>query len=118
MNGASCEANHQTLSQRKVFGRRAFLVCTGSACLLGMGMPPAGGGKLAFSRTQTQEQFRRTLTFAERVAYQYAIEEVYWRHRIWPRSGGENSRRKPTLDVVISREQVEGKVEDYLRKSQ
>src|SRR5437667_12750846 len=99
-----------------VLGRRASIacpVCASIACLLGMGMPPAGGGKLAFSRTQTQEQFRRTLTFAERVAYQYAIEEVYWRHRIWPRSDGENSRRKPTLDVVISREQVEGKVEDY-----
>ena len=25
------------------------------------------------------------LTFAERVAYQRAIEEVYWRHRIWPK---------------------------------
>ena len=27
----------------------------------------------------------KTLGFAERVAYQRAIEEVYWRHRIWPR---------------------------------
>src|SRR6266550_2806186 len=26
----------------------------------------------------------RTLSFAERVAYQRAIEDVYWRHRIWP----------------------------------
>jgi hypothetical protein len=25
----------------------------------------------------------RTLSFAERVAYQRAIEGVYWRHRIW-----------------------------------
>src|SRR5439155_17938984 len=114
MNGASCEANHQTLSQRKVFGRRAFLVCTGSACLLGMGMPPAGGCKLAFSRTQTQEQFRRTLTFAERVAYQYAIEEVYWRHRIWPRSGGENSRGDARVGLVIWRVQDGGKVADRL----
>jgi hypothetical protein len=28
---------------------------------------------------------QRTLTFAERVAYQRAIEEIYWRHRIWPK---------------------------------
>ena len=28
------------------------------------------------------------LTFAQRVAFQRAIEEVYWRHRIWPRSRG------------------------------
>jgi hypothetical protein len=27
----------------------------------------------------------RTLSFAERVAYQRAIEDVYWRHRIWPK---------------------------------
>src|SRR5215813_13966208 len=26
----------------------------------------------------------RSLSFAERVAYQRAIENVYWRHRIWP----------------------------------
>ena len=26
----------------------------------------------------------RTLSFADRVAYQRAIEDVYWRHRIWP----------------------------------
>src|SRR5215831_4020935 len=57
----------------------------------------------------------RTLTAAERVFYQYAIEEVYWRHRIWPK---ENPGPKPPLDAVISRRQIEEKVEDYLRKSQ
>src|ERR1041385_3898249 len=61
---------------------------------------------------------RLTLTFAERVAYQRAIEEVYWRHRIWPRSGGERPDPKPRLDVVMSRAQLEKKVADYLRKSQ
>ena len=33
------------------------------------------------------------LTFAERVAYQRAIEDVYWRHRIWPK---ENARQADT----------------------
>jgi len=61
---------------------------------------------------------RRTLTFAERVAYQYAIEEVYWRHRIWPRNGGENPRPKPALDEIMSCAQIEKKVEDYLCASQ
>ncbi len=28
-------------------------------------------------------EYQRTLTFEERVSYQRAIEEVYWRHRIW-----------------------------------
>jgi N-acetylneuraminic acid mutarotase len=68
---------------------------------------------------QTARPFpRKTLTFAKRVAYQYAIEEVYWRHRIWPRKGGENPRPKPVLDEIISRAQIEKKVEDYLRNSQ
>jgi hypothetical protein len=57
---------------------------------------------------------KRTLTFSERVAYQRAIEDVYWRHRIWPK---ENPDPKP-LDAVISQAQLEKKVEDYLRKSQ
>src|ERR1041385_6764150 len=56
-----------------------------------------------------------TLTFSDRVAYQRAIEEVYWRHRIWP---NERLDPKPSLDAVMSQAQLEKKVEDYLRKSQ
>ena len=58
---------------------------------------------------------QRTLTFADRAAYQRAIEEVYWRHRIWPK---ENWKPKPSLDAVMSQAQLEEKVADYLRKSQ
>src|SRR6266542_4290068 len=57
----------------------------------------------------------RTLTFIERVAYQRAIEEVYWRHRIWPK---ERPDPKPSLEAVMSQAQLEKKVKDYLRKSQ
>ena len=57
----------------------------------------------------------QTLTFADRAGYQRAIEEVYWRHRIWPR---ENPDPKPSLDAVMSQAQLEKKVDDYLRKSQ
>ena len=60
-------------------------------------------------------QIQRTLTFADRVAYQRAIEDVYWRHRIWPK---ENLKPKPSLDEVMSAAQIEKKVEDYLRDSQ
>jgi N-acetylneuraminic acid mutarotase len=56
-----------------------------------------------------------TLTFADRVAYQRAIEEVYWRHRIWPK---ERPDPKPSLDAVMSHAQLEKKVEDYLCNSQ
>jgi len=58
---------------------------------------------------------QRTLTFAERVAYQGGIEDVYWRHRIWPK---ERPDPKPSLDAVVSQAQLERKVTDYLRKSQ
>src|SRR5437867_916978 len=58
---------------------------------------------------------RPTLSFADRVAYQRVIEEVYWRHRIWPTA---NAGPKPPLDKVMSQVQIEKKVEDYLRDSQ
>src|SRR6266516_3871325 len=57
----------------------------------------------------------RTLAFADRVAYQRAIEDVYWRHRIWPEA---NADPKPPLEKVMSQAQIEKKVEDYLRNSQ
>src|SRR5437773_4481548 len=57
----------------------------------------------------------RTLTFADRVAYQRAIEEVYWQHRIWPKA---NAGPKPPLAKLMSQAQIEEKVEDYLRNSQ
>src|SRR5215831_12312048 len=37
------------------------------------------------STASLPESATRSLSFAERVAYQRAIEDVYWRHRIWPK---------------------------------
>src|SRR5258708_2865207 len=74
------------------------------------------GTLLAFCRSERlAKNSQRTLTFAERVAYQRAIEEVYWRHRIWPK---ERPDPKPSLDAVMSQAQLEKKVADYLRNSQ
>src|SRR4051794_11742539 len=70
---------------------------------------------IPFALSQRQAREQRTLTFAERVAYQRAIEEVYWRHRIWPK---ERPDLKPSLDAVMSQAQLEKKVADYLRESQ
>ena len=56
----------------------------------------------------------RALTFEERGAAQRAIEEVYWRHRIWPK---ENPTPKPSLDAVMPESAIRAKVEDYLRES-
>src|SRR5438874_3713860 len=57
----------------------------------------------------------RTLSFAGRVAYQTAIEDVYWRHRIWPDT---NPGSKPPLNKVMSQADIEKKVTEYLRNSQ
>src|SRR5437660_4832816 len=65
--------------------------------------------------TQVSHPASAGLTFAKRVVYQRAIEEVYWRHRIWPK---ERPDVKPSLDAVMPQAQVEKKVADYLRKSQ
>ena len=88
----------------------ALLVLAAAACAL------LSGPLLGFFSPQTlAEVSPRTLTFAERVAYQRAIEDVYWRHRIWPQA---RSDPKPSLDTVMSQAQLEKKVTDYLRKSQ
>src|SRR5262249_2358219 len=57
----------------------------------------------------------RSLSFADRVAYQTAIEDVYWRHRIWPDT---NPGPKPSLDAVMSQATIGKEVQDYLRNSE
>src|SRR5207248_4783109 len=79
---------------------------------------PSSRGTVKRSVAASAIRADRTLTFADRVAYQRAIEEVYWQHRIWPRNGGANAGPKPPLDKVMSQAQIEEKVEDYRRNSQ
>ena len=81
------------------------------------GLTPIGT-LMAFSQQQVPGRAQRTLTLQERVSYQRAIEEVYWRHRIWPRGGGERPDPKPSLDAVMSEAQLEKKVKNYLRNSE
>src|SRR5262245_15337387 len=68
----------------------------------------------SFSPQTCLKVSERTLSFAERVTYQRAIEEVYWRHRTWP---NERPDPKPPLDSVMPLAKLEKKVADYLRKS-
>src|SRR5438874_7414611 len=77
------------------------------SCLVLVALSFSGEAERSSSQT-------RTLNFAERVSYQRAIEDVYWRHRIWPKV---NPDRKPSLDAVMSQAQLENKVADYLRSS-
>ena len=57
---------------------------------------------------------REPLTFEERVKAQEAIERVYYNHRIWPK---ENPQPKPPFEQMVTKEQIEAKVTDYLKKS-
>ena len=92
-----------------VFAVSSLLLCAAAAGLT------SSGTLLALSQHDTPGRVQRTLTFEERVSYQRAIEEVYWRHRILPK---EHPDLKPSLDAVISQAQIEKKVRDYLRSSQ
>jgi N-acetylneuraminic acid mutarotase len=87
----------------------AVLLCAAAAGLT------SSSTLLGLSQHDAPGRAQRTLTFEERVSYQRAIEEVYWRHRIWPK---ENANPKPSLDAVMSQAQLEKKVKDYLRNSQ
>jgi hypothetical protein len=97
------------LSSRSTSARAllALVVFTAGGCLVGKAA--------SFRPEATNNASQRTLTFADRVAYQRTVEGVYWQHRIWPK---ENSRPKPSRDEVMSQEQIEQKVDEYLRKSQ
>src|SRR5436190_2055321 len=68
----------------------------------------------AYDTTGKTSSQPRAFGFAERVAFQRAIEDVYWRHRIWPK---ENPDPKPSLDAVMSQAQLENEVAGYLRDS-
>src|SRR5712691_5106685 len=109
--------NEKRTAQRRLFhghGLFALFICIAAAGSILSGTLPTTAGKLAFLRPEASTKVsERTLTFAERVAYQRAIEDVYWRHRIWPK---DNPDSKPPLDAAISREDIEKKVTDYLRK--
>ena len=56
----------------------------------------------------------RDLTLEDRVRAQRAIEEVYWKHRIWP---AENRGEKPPLEALLSEAQLRARVEGYLKES-
>src|SRR6266403_4130285 len=99
---------HKRIAESAFFSSRVVITLFCGASIL-------NGTLLAFLRSDTSNGPERGLTFAQRVAYQRAIEDVYWRHRIWPK---ERLDPKPSLDAVMSQAQLEKKVADYLRKSQ
>ena len=105
---------HQKFSRfsiaRKLIGQSGFLsprLLVALLCCLGASLIAARTLPVFFQGEEPAKFSRRTLSFAERVAYQRAIEDVYWRHRIWPDT---NPGPKPSLDAVMSQAQIEKKV--------
>src|SRR4029450_140659 len=87
-----------------------LLLCGTAVCSM------LNGTALAFFWSDSTANVpQRTRMFADRVAYQRAIEGVYWCHRIWPT---ECPDAKPSVDAVMSQAQLERKGEDYLRQAQ
>jgi len=76
-------------------GVAIVLLLCGAACSI------LAGTLLDFFRTEAPTKSSHPaaagLTFADRVAYQRAIEEVYWRHRIWPHNRGQSPRLSAQL---------------------
>jgi N-acetylneuraminic acid mutarotase len=77
--------------------------------------PPTARSPQDNSSSGANAHHSPSLSFADRVVYQRAIEEVYWRHGLWPK---ERPDPKPSLDVVMSQATIEKKVQDYLRNSE
>src|SRR5436189_1144184 len=99
----------QTMKKQTGVAIKAHIIRCASYLLL-----LVAGTVMAFFGPQATKVSPRTLSFAERVAFQRAIEDVYWRHRIWPK---ENPDPKPSLDAVMSQAQLENEVAGYLRDS-
>ena len=96
----------------KTKGKIGGYVVRGAACAVFLSVVFVALSS-AFQSSNSESQ-ARAFSFAERVAFQRAIEDVYWHHRIWP---NENPDRKPSLGAVMSQAQLEKKVEGYLRDS-
>jgi hypothetical protein len=112
------EPARRSLGEGGFLGRRllvAVLLCTSLACSMVTATLSTTGGKLTSRRETPGKIPQRELSLAERVSYQRAVEEVYWRHRIWPK---ERPDPKPSSDAVISQAQLEKKVKSYLRNSE
>jgi N-acetylneuraminic acid mutarotase len=107
----ACFGFGNTYSARKSFAAIVFF----TLCVTVFGLLPYSLQVVnSQGRSDLGQRPGRSLSIDERVAYQRAIEEVYWRHTIWP---AQNTQPKPGLDEVASLEATREKVLDSLRKA-
>lgn len=102
---------HPPAFERLVFSSALILV---AAFFFGAVAVDAASERRAHSAGPTSPTMPRSLTIEDRVVAQRAIEEVYWRERIWPQ---QNPQAKPSLDAVMPDSAIRGGVEDYIAKS-
>ena len=107
------KSNSNTKAQ--IFRSAFYLLLLLAICAMTFALAKPSFGGLTTSATPSKQT--GTLSFAERVAYQRAIEEVYGRHRIWPAVPG-SAGLKPALEKIMSQAQIEAKVGEYLRNSE
>jgi hypothetical protein len=72
------------------------------------------GALLALPLRASAFQAEHALSFDERVDCQTAVEEVFYRHRLWPQA---NPRPKPAFSSVLPRADMVRKVDDVLGMS-
>jgi N-acetylneuraminic acid mutarotase len=109
-----------TLHLKSIFSSRKAIYAIASLLLtvswMGLGWSPFSPrvvrSKAPFAEAITA---RRSLSIEERVRYQRAVEEVYWRHSTWPE---QSATAKPSLDEISPLEATRAKVEDTLCKSE
>ena len=80
------DRNHSTNHGRDGVGLALVLIA------LGISTTPLAYSWIGAGRAGVHTE-QRSLTFEERVVYQRAIEEVYWRHRIWPEENRASQSR-------------------------
>src|SRR5947208_17036255 len=92
----------ETMNKANVL-KLALLLCAAACSII-------TGTLLAFFGPEAPSNLsQRTLTFAERVAYQRAIGHVYWRHCISPKDCPDP---KPSIAEVVSEAQIAKTAED------
>jgi hypothetical protein len=84
-----------------------------SLAIILFGTLPAAGSASSL-RSPATPSAGAELTLEQRVEYQRRIDEVTWRHTLWP---AENRRPKPALDEVLPRSATAARVADDLRKA-
>lgn len=95
------------------FARRPCAVASGILLVFSWVMFGLAPFSAPVASSQSTTAQGRALSLEQRVAYQRAVEEVYWRHTVWPK---QNAGPKPGLDEVAPLRETESKVVDVLSK--